>query len=80
MSSLSSFNSLEKFWLRESKRNSGDKLIQILVGNKSDLNREISNELIKDLSDKYKMKYFELCAKDVTQIKKFFSELGNILI
>jgi GTPase SAR1 family protein len=80
LSSLNSFNNLEKFWLRESKRNSGDRLIQILVGNKSDLNREISKELIKEFSDKYKMKYFELNGKDVTQVTKFFSDLGSILI
>jgi len=80
LGSLSSFNSIEKFWMRECKRNSGERLIQILVGNKSDLNREVTNDLINDFIEKYKIKYFELSSKDISKVKKIFSEIGNIIV
>ncbi len=80
LSSLSTFNSIEKFWMRECKRNSGDRLIHILVGNKTDLNREVSNDLINDFIEKYKIKYFELSSRDISKVKKIFSEIANIII
>ncbi len=80
LSFLSSFNSVEKFWIRECKRNSGDRLIQILVGNKSDLTKEVSSDAINELIDKYKIKYFELSSKDNSKVKKFFCDIASLIV
>lgn len=64
-------------WLEECKRNGGNKLIPVLVGNKSDLKNEVSRSMIEGFIEKYKYNYYELSNKDLDSIYKFFSDFAS---
>jgi GTPase SAR1 family protein len=76
LSNLLTFNSLES-WIRETKRNGGEKLIPVILGGKSDLKREITSGMVEDFLNKYKFNYYELNVKDMSCVKKFFHEFSN---
>ncbi len=70
------FNNLEN-WIRECKRSQGEKLIPVLLGNKSDLKKEVNQSMIEALTEKYKLNYYEVSIKDLKSIKKFFVNFSN---
>jgi GTPase SAR1 family protein len=76
-----SFNNIE-FWLKECKKNSGDKLIPVLVGLKSDLTnkREVQKSDIDTVINKYKLNYYEVSGKTGDNVKKFFYEFSNFVL
>jgi GTPase SAR1 family protein len=76
LTNTTSFNNLDN-WIKECKRNGGDKLVPILIGNKSDMKKEISSSVIESFVDKYKFNYYELSIKDQIGISKFFSEFAS---
>ena len=63
LSKTSSFSNIESSWIKEVKKNGGDKLIPCLIGNKSDLGKEVPQSSIDTFVGKFKMNYFELSAK-----------------
>ena len=58
-----SFSNIESQWIKEVKKNGGEKLISCLFGNKIDLGKEVAQSTIDTFIAKYKMNYFEVSAK-----------------
>lgn len=79
LSNPSSFNNLDQ-WIKETRNCHGERLIPVLVGNKSDKKIEVNTFTIEAFRDKYKLNYYEVSVKDVGSVKKFFSDFaGNVL-
>jgi len=66
-----------KTWMTEIDRFASDNVCKILIGNKSDLEkqRQVSKEDAKELANKYKIDYIEASAKDSTNVQQLFVEL-----
>jgi len=66
-----------KTWMTEIDRFASDNVCKILIGNKSDLEkqRQVSKEYDKELANKYKIDYIEASAKDSTNVQQLFVEL-----
>jgi len=77
LSKQTSFSNIESIWMKECKKNNGDKLIACLVGNKSDLNKEVSSSTIDAFLGKCKLNYFEVSAKTNENVKKTFIDYGT---
>lgn len=54
-------------------------MIPVLIGNKSDLKKEVNNSMIENVTVKYKLNYFEMSAKTGDGIAKFFQEFTNLI-
>jgi len=75
-----SFNNLEN-WLKESKKNGGDKLISALVANKTDLSREVQLSNVENWLSKNKMTLYEVSSKQGGDpVNKFFLEFGGYVL
>ena len=78
---IASKDSFEKlnFWIEQIKLNAPENTICILVGNKSDLGteRQIKKEQGEKLSEQIGMKFFEVSAKDGTNVEEAFQVLVN---
>ena len=78
---ISNKDSFEKlnFWIEQIKLNAPENTICILVGNKSDLEteRQIKKEQGEKLSEQIGMKFFEVSAKDGTNVEEAFQVLVN---
>ena len=78
---IASKDSFEKlnFWIEQIKLNAPENTICILVGNKSDLEteRQIKKEQGEKLSEQIGMKFFEVSAKDGTNVEEAFQVLVN---
>jgi len=69
----SSLNNIEN-WLRETKKYLGDKLYGILVGTKSDLTRDVTQNDIDSICSKYKLGYYEVSAYTGINVEKMFED------
>jgi len=76
LSNITSFNNIE-LWIKECKKFNGDKMIPVLVGNKSDRKREVSISSIEGLQEKYKLTYYEVIGVDYHSVLNFFSEFAS---
>ena len=76
LSNLLTFNNVEN-WIREAKRNGGDKLIPVLLGTKSDLKREVTPGMVEGLTDRYKFNYYEVNINEMSTVRKFFMEFAS---
>lgn len=76
-----SFNSLPK-WLKELHENSEEKLVVMLVGNKSDMNelRVIKTQEGIKFSEQEKLLFIETSALDSTNVQESFSQLISTII
>ena len=76
-----SFKNLEN-WLIEIEKNSSDKVLKILVGNKCDLteDREISEEEGKAFALRNGMEFMETSAKMNTNVSEAFETLAKLMI
>jgi len=76
-----SFKNLEN-WLIEIEKNSSDKVLKILVGNKCDLSddREIQTEEGQAFAVRNGMEFMETSAKMNTNVSKAFETLGKLMI
>lgn len=72
------FISLE-FWLKECKKYGGDKLIPLVVGNKSDNERVVQYCDIKKFCDYNKLTFQEVSAKNGTNVIKVITEYSKII-
>lgn len=72
---------LTKFWL-DSIRDSADVLSPtvdvVLIGNKCDLERFVSEDEAEELASQYKIRYFETSAKDNTNVSEAFNYLATL--
>ena len=71
-----SFQTLD-YWVEEIKSNSQELSRMILVGNKCDLEegRQVKKEEGKDYAKKKELKFYEVSAKDGTNVNKAFDDL-----
>ena len=76
-----SFKNLEN-WLIEIEKNSSDKVLKILLGNKCDLSddREIQSEEGKAFAIRNGMEFMETSAKMNTNVSEAFETLGKLMI
>ena len=76
-----SFKNLEN-WLIEIEKNSSEKVLKILLGNKCDLSddREISQEDGKAFAVRNGMEFMETSAKMNTNVNEAFETLGKLMI
>ena len=76
-----SFKNLEN-WLIEIEKNSSDKVLKILVGNKCDLSddREIQTEEGQAFAVRNGMEFMETSAKMNTNVSEAFETLGKLMI
>ena len=76
-----SFKNLEN-WLIEIEKNSSDKVLKILLGNKCDLSddREIQSEEGKAFAVRNGMEFMETSAKMNTNVSEAFETLAKIMI
>ena len=76
ISNVDSFHTLD-YWVKEIKANSQELSKMILVGNKCDLieERQVKKEEGQDYAKKQKMKFYEISAKDGTNVNKAFDNL-----
>ena len=67
------------FWMENIKNNAPEDAKIILVGNKQDLTseRHVSIEEGENYAKKFNIKFFEVCAKDGTNVKELFYYLAN---
>ncbi|ELP93872.1 rab11, putative [Entamoeba invadens IP1] len=85
----SSFESVER-WLNELHENADRKVLQMIIGNKSDLNqtREVTTEEGKKLAEDNKAFFFETSALDgnnvedafMTLLKKIYDESAKVVV
>ena len=76
-----SFKNLEN-WLIEIEKNSSEKVLKILLGNKCDLNddREIQPDEGRAFADRNGMEFMETSAKMNTNVNEAFETLGKLMI
>ena len=76
-----SFKNLEN-WLIEIEKNSSEKVLKILLGNKCDLNddREIQPDEGRAFADRNGMEFMETSAKMNTNVSEAFETLGKLMI
>ena len=74
LSKYKTFANLEK-WINEINNKKENYAKVILVGNKSELNREVSEEEVKAFVDKYELNYIEASVKNDHNIDEIFIKL-----
>ena len=76
IANLESFQTLD-YWVEEIKSNSQELSKMILVGNKCDIiqERQVKKEEGKEYAKKKNMKFYEVSAKDGTNVNKAFDTL-----
>lgn len=80
ISSQESFESAKK-WVEELKTDKPKDFLKVLVANKIDLKEEftILSDMGKEYAEKEGILFYETSAKDGKNIKKMFSEIGEVL-
>ena len=74
-----SFHSIKNWLITSEEANQGFQ--KILVGNKFDLpDKKVSKEKAETFCEKYKMKYFEVSAKDGTNVELIFREIAQLIL
>lgn len=79
VSNRSSFNTIQG-WIESVYDNSAEDIKIILIGNKIDLEREVSTEEGKAIADKYHIPFYETSAKENTNIKQSILDLVSIIL
>ena len=80
LDNIQSFQTIND-WIQQFKDNheNGEKIPKYLVGNKNDLERKVSQELIDELNKKINFKYISTSAKNNDNIDFLFEEVGEEL-
>ena len=77
LSNKNTFNNIIK-WIKKAKENTTNSKI-ILIGNKSDLNRQVSNNDINNITTQYNMNYNEISLKNNIGIEKLNNDIKKII-
>ncbi len=79
MSNKSSFEKIQE-WVQSIIDNTEKQSKMVLIGNKIDLQREVSTEEGKKLAEFYKIPYFEASAKENIGISEFMKQIiGDVI-
>lgn len=79
MNDENSFHYLE-YWLKECKKYYGEKLITLLIGNKSDLKANVSSSDIERFCNQYKLSYYEVNGFNYDSVDKCFRDYANMIV
>ena len=73
---MNSFNHVES-WIEQIRENGDDGVVLVLVGNKEDMEekRQVSRKQGDDLALKYRMRFYEVSAKENRGIREMFEGL-----
>lgn len=75
LSKVESFNNIEN-WIQEIKQSGAEKVLPVLIGNKSDVSSNMINtSMIENLQSKYKFNYYQISTKTKEEVDNFFYEL-----
>jgi len=75
LSDRDSFLSCRTTWCREVDRYAPESALRFLIGNKSDLPRAVDQARAQSLAEEFDMEYFEVSAKDNTNVDNAFLTL-----
>mmetsp|Transcript_4965 Transcript_4965/g.4169 ORF Transcript_4965/g.4169 Transcript_4965/m.4169 type:complete len:127 (+) Transcript_4965:295-675(+) len=64
-------------WLQNLKGEADDNVVKVIVGNKSDLKREISSEELQETAVKHQLFFFETSAKSGQGINEVFEYMAK---
>ena len=80
LSNIESFKEITD-WLKlfNENHNGKEKVPKCLVGSKCDLEKKVTDDKIKEVSQKYNLHYYETSAKDNFNINKLFEDMSKIL-
>ncbi|EGR28722.1 Ras family protein, putative [Ichthyophthirius multifiliis] len=76
----SSFDDIDKFWISEVESYAEKNVEVLLIGNKIDLNAQVSNEKAKEYAKNKNMEFFEASAKTSDTVQLAFLTLTRNLI
>lgn len=79
LNNINSLYSINNYWIENVKNNTCEECIFILVGNKSDLEKNTDYYLIEQICSKYKMDYIESSAIKNKNINIIFETISDIL-
>lgn len=79
LSNINSLYSINDYWLENVKKNADKECVFLLVGNKSDLQKNTDYHIINELCNKYKMDYIESSAIKNINITNIFENISEIL-
>ena len=80
ISNVDSFENIKKIWLEEFKKKNQHYIKNLLVGNKSDLTREVDFQEAKTFADDNCMKYVEISSLNSEDIHCFHSYIETIYL
>jgi hypothetical protein len=75
---MNSFINLDN-WLKECKKYQGNKLLSLLIGNKSDLKSQVSSTDIERFCNLNKMSYYEVSGLNYDLVDKCMKEFAVII-
>ena len=80
LSNIESFKEITD-WIKlfNENHNGKEKVPKCLVGSKCDLEKKVTDDKIKEVSQKYNLHYYETSAKDNLNINKLFEDMSKIL-
>ena len=80
LSNIESFKEITD-WIKlfNENHNGKEKVPKCLVGSKCDLEKKVTDDKIKEVSQKYNLHYYETSAKDNFNINKLFEDMSKIL-
>jgi GTPase SAR1 family protein len=77
---LQSFQEIEGYWINEIKSNADKEIQIILVGTKTDLERQVPLEAVKSLADSLAIRVFEISSKTGEGVYFMFEEICRDLM
>ena len=79
LKSQESFNSIKNYWINEVESYTDESAVIILVGNKCDQDRAISEEEIKSFVNEKNLHYYETSAKTGQNVSDMFIGIAQHL-
>ena len=77
ITSKKSFDEIKNYWMNLVKENGPKQIIMYIVGNKSDLNEQITEEEARKYAESLGIPLWFTSAKDSTGIEELFEEIGK---
>ena len=79
LSSQESFNSIKNYWINEVESYTDESAVIVLIGNKCDCSRIVSEEDVRAFVTDKKLHYYETSAKTATNVSNMFIDIATHL-
>ena len=79
LSSQESFNSIKNYWINEVESYTDESAVIVLIGNKCDCSRIVSEEDVRAFDTDKKLHYYETSAKTATNVSNMFIDIATHL-